>query len=428
MEEEESRRLLILRVGSYAGERALHLALTAVAGVFVARHLGPDGLGLLTYVQSLFGLLAPVALLGLPPILAREFSIRDDWRSVLASALTYQVPVALVTSLAGLLLVASTRAWDAQAVLTAVALAPLPLLSLSQSLRSYLEATQRVRAIVAAGAVGAVTGFVVKVMAVVLEADVWVFALASSIEAACVVAGLAIGIPGRKAFNRIRMYTRGDIARGLLRESWPLLLSAVAVTIYVRVDTVMLALISGDQETGIYAAAARLSEVWYFLPMAALAAVRPRLSRLFASGEMDTYRRTLQRFATAATATSYGAVLGVLFLGDTVIRLLYGESYAASAGVLRLHVLAAPFVFLGVVVGPWFIDRSLSSVVLMRATSGAVLNVVLNLILIPRHGAIGAAIATLISYAGASVVFHAILPSTRPIFALQVRSLLLRWR
>lgn len=171
-----------------------------------------------------------------------------------------------------------------------------------------------------------------------------------------------------------------------------LLLAALAVTIYMKADILMLGLLAGGDETVIYTAAARLSEVWYFIPTAAAAAVRPRLARMFAADQPARYQAATQRFMTAMNAIALVTIMGVLLASDRIIGLLHGRLNAGSdflpaSPVLRLHILSAPFVFLGVAGSQWFGDRGMTRAVMVRSAVGAVLNVAWNLALIlPRTG------------------------------------------
>lgn len=411
----------------YVSERVVVLLLTAVVGVFVARYLGPRNLGLLSYATSVFGLFGPVTLLGMQSVLVREFSTRGDWRPVLTSALASQAPVAVVASVLGFLVIVFSRSFDRDAVALALVLVPVPLLGLSQSLRAYLEAAGRVRQIMVTGMIAAAVASSLKVLGLLMDAPVWAFGAFGTVQAAILFVGLSVAIPGRKRMAAARRHVHREIAGRLVRESWPLLIAGIAVTVYMRADIIMLGLISGDSEAGIYTAAARLSEVWYFVPMAALAAVRPRLNRLFASGAMDRYQFLTQRFMTAATGVSLLAVAAVLIVADVVVRLLYGAEFQASSLVLRVHILASPFVFLGVASSPWFIDRGMTRAVMVRSSVGAGLNVAVNLVLIPRFGALGASIATLCAYALSGVLINGLRFQTRPLFWMQMRSFLFHW-
>lgn len=403
------------------------LVLTAVVGVFVARYLGPSGVGLLSYAASVFGLLAPLTLLGMQSVLVREFSTRSEWRTILTSALASQVPLAALASVAGFLLIAGTRSFDREAVLLALVMLPTPLLGLSQSLRAYLEATGRVRQIVVTGIVSAAVASALRITGLLAGAPVWVFGAFGTAQAVVVLVGLAAAIPGRKRIASARRHVNTDMARRLVLESWPLLVATVAVTVYMQADIIMLGVMSGDEEAGIYTSAARLSEIWYLIPMAALAAVRPRLSRLFVSGDLPRYQRLTQHFMTAAAGVSLLAVGAVLLLADVIIRVLYGSAFQPAGPVLRLHILAAPFVFLGVASSQWFIDRGMTRDLMVRTVIGAAVNVALNLVLIPRQGALGAAVATLIAYALSSVLLNVLWRETRPLFRMQMFGLVFRW-
>lgn len=418
---------MLSEVAGYVSERVVGLFLTALVGVFVARYLGPSGVGLLSYAASVFGLLGPLTLLGMQSVLVREFSTRREWRSILSSALVSQVPLAAFASGVGFAVIVGTRSFDRQAVLLALVMLPTPLLGLSQSLRAYLEATGRVRQIVVTGIVSAVVASALRITGLLAGAPVWVFGAFGTAQAAVVLVGLAAAIPGRKRIASARRHVDTNTARRLVFESWPLLVASVAVTIYMQADIIMLGIVSGDEEAGIYTSAARLSEIWYLFPTAGLAAVRPRLSRLFASGDLPRYQRLTQRFMTAATGVSLLAIGVVLILADAIIRVLYGEAFRPAGPVLRLHVLAAPFVFLGVASSQWFIDRGRTRDLMVRTVIGAVVNVALNLALIPSHGALGAAIATMIAYALSSVFLNCVWRETRPLFRMQLSGFVFRW-
>ncbi len=423
-----SRGGVLFDAASYSFERTIRLALTAAVGVLIARYLGPDGLGLLSYAFSVFVLLGPLSLLGMRAVLVREFSTRDNWQVVLASALGRQLPIAAVGSVLGFVLISTTRSFERDAVLIALALLPLPVLGTADTLRAMFEATGRVRLIVVSGLAAIGVASVVRIVAVLLGAPIWVFAVAGTLDATVMTLGLLLGVRGRKTLRAAAKQFRSDVARDLLRESWPLLIAGFAILLYMRADIVMLGLLADDETTGIYVAAARFSELWYFLPTAAMAAARPRLARLFADGELEAYRGATQRFMTTSLAVSVGAIVVTLLVGGFLIETVYGSDFSAASVVLRIHIMAAPFVFLGVAASQWFIDRGMTREVMLRSILGAVANIVLNLILIPSYGATGVAIATLVSYALASVLINAFFPSTRAVFVMQIRSLRLAWR
>jgi PST family polysaccharide transporter len=104
------------------------------------------------------------------------------------------------------------------------------------------------------------------------------------------------------------------------------------------------------------------------------------------------------------------------------VTLLFGTAYQQAGSVLAVHIWAGIFVFLGVASANWFLIEGLQRYSFYRILSGAVVNVGLNLILIPKFGVIGAAWATVVSQAGANTFFNVFNSKTRPLFFMQCKS------
>lgn len=202
-----------------------------------------------------------------------------------------------------------------------------------------------------------------------------------------------------------------------------MILSGLSIAVYMKIDQVMLGTMGGAQVVGLYAAATKLSEIWYVLPTVAVTALFPTVVK---TRELDEglYYRRLERLFALMAAMSLALALPVTLLAGPIITLLLGSGYEAAAPVLAIHIWAALFVFYGVVQGAWDIAENLAQLAFVRVLCGALLNVALNLWLIPRYGAIGAAIATVIAQATAAVFMNLLHPRTRPVFRCQFRALL----
>lgn len=414
---------------AYVGERGFRLLAAAVSGLLVARHVGPDDLGILSYCTATFGLAASLSTMGMHPLLVREFSTRveSSSRRLLISALAKQVPVAVGAASMALVVLLTTRWSNSDAITTALALLPLPLAALEQTPRAYLEAKKQLSSLVRVGMSSASLAAAARVAGIVCDAPLWVFGAIASLEATAIGLGylgecrLAISV---RDFVALRGSEDG---RRLAREAYPLLLSSVAVTVYMRVDVLMLGALAGNRATGLYSAAARISELWYVVPMAAVGAIRPLLARYRAVGDDATYGVELQRFMFSMNVIAMIAVVFTFALASPIIGATVGSEYSAAAEVLRVHILALPFVFLGIGGSQWFVDYGLGRSLLIRSALGAVLNVALNLLLIPLRGPTGAAVATLVAYATSGMLLNGFSRSARPLLVLQCRALFLRW-
>jgi PST family polysaccharide transporter len=207
----------------------------------------------------------------------------------------------------------------------------------------------------------------------------------------------------------------------LLKAGWPLMLSSIAVMIYMKIDQIMIGQMLGNDAVGIYSAAARISEIWYFIATAVAASVLPAILEAKKNNEAQ-YRQRLQALFDLMTWIAIIVALPVTFFATPLVTMLFGADYSEAGGVLAIHVWATVFVFLGVAGGNWFLAENQQLISLQRTALGAAVNVLLNIVLIPMLGVVGAAWATLISYAVAAMLSDAMQHATRDMFMMKLKS------
>jgi PST family polysaccharide transporter len=91
-----------------------------------------------------------------------------------------------------------------------------------------------------------------------------------------------------------KLYISAERAKKLIRDSWPLIFASISIMIYMRIDQVMLGYMIDDHAVGIFSAAARLSEIWYFIPVVVAGSVFPTILRAKKNSQ-DLYKKYLQR-------------------------------------------------------------------------------------------------------------------------------------
>ncbi len=270
------------------------------------------------------------------------------------------------------------------------------------------------------------------------------FAVSAAVRVALVLAGaqllwFAWVISGEAALAAILMTLRSRAggmhvtvraatwqeARRLAVTSWPLVIAGLSVSIYMRVDQVMLGKLMGDVGVGLFSAAVRVSEALYFLPVAAAASVAPALTALHARSTCEYERRfrQLNRLLVWAALTVAGTFA---VFSRPIIVTLYGPQYLQSAAVLAIHAWAGVLVSLGVCGSLWLTNAGLFRFSMYQTLAGAVVNVLLNLALIPRYGVIGAALATCAAQLASTVIALAVLPATRQLLRLQFAAVIPR--
>ncbi|MEO5885856.1 MAG: flippase, partial [Candidatus Limnocylindrales bacterium] len=365
------------------------------------RHLGPGGFGVLNFSLSLVLLFGTLWTLGLSGIVIREL-VRDPARQaeLLGTVMGLRIAGGIVAFVAALGLAVVLGRDDTTRQAVAILMVGVLALYAFDGIDFWLQAGVRSRHAVIARSLALALASLLNIALIATDASLLAFVAAAALEYGLgglflVVAYVRLGgRPGRWTYQ-------GAMARRLLLASWPLILSGVFNAINLRADQLMLGVMSGPEEVGTYAAAARLSEVWYFVPAAIAASVFPAMVRAHA-GDRPSFDRWMGRLYDLLIALALPIAIGVSLLAGPLVGILYGPDYAASAPILAIHVWAGPFVFLGAALSRWLIAEDRLRFSLVRHSAGAIVNIGLNLVLIPAYGGLGAAIATLVSYAVAS--------------------------
>jgi O-antigen/teichoic acid export membrane protein len=224
--------------------------------------------------------------------------------------------------------------------------------------------------------------------------------------------------------NLARWRVRTDLFGLYFRESIPLIISSIAITLYMRIDQVMVKQLLGNEASGYYAAAVRLSEMWYVVPTLLASTLFPAIVAAKKESEQK-FEKRLQQLMDLLAWASVGFALSMQLLAHWLIVdvLPYGEAYTASAAILQVHVWAGLFVALGLIGSRWMIVEKIQRYAMWQNLLGASLNIALNLFFIPTYGLIGVAWATLLSYFVSAMGLAFMLKRLRPLLRLYLQTL-----
>lgn len=417
-----NRQEIVINSTWLISDKLLRLVVGIFVSAFIARYLGPQRFGLLSYAVAFVSLFSVFAGLGLENIVVRELVKRPaSEKRILGTAFLLQFTAGLLTwgSVLAVVALLPDRV-EGAFWLTAIIAASL-LFHSTRVIEFYFRSRVEGRFIVRAKVVPFLIISSYKIFLVLKGAGLQAFAFAFTLEAALEAFGLVSMYKwqGKKP-TRFR-FDRG-IALETLSESWPLLLSGFSVMVYMKIDQIMLGQMRGAFEVGLYAAAVRISEAWYFIPMFLTQSSFPIIVRSREENRNLYYKR-LQNLFTVNCMTAYLIIFMLVLFSRPIVVTLFGQNYAASANVIVVHVWAGLFLGLGVVQNSWLVTEGLTKISLFRATLGAVTNIILNLFLIPPLGIMGAAIATLVAQILATTLSNLAFRATRPIFVMQLKGL-----
>ena len=401
--------------------------LSMLVGFIIARYLGPGSFGDLSFAIAFTGIFAAVGALGLDSFIIREILNRpEDKNVIMGSAFWMRISVNVLLIPAAVLIYVWFRS---MAVIQDESLAALiafcGLASLFKSFKiieSYFQSQVRSKFVVHVQNVCLVISAGIKVILIILDLPVIWFAAALALDALLVAAGLIIIYHRQARQNISRWQFNASQAKALLRQSWPLILSAVMVSLYMQIDIVMLKT-KGSEAVGIYSAAARISEAWYFIPVAIVTSVFPALIQARKT-DPARYNKRLQNLYDLLIGLSLPVALIISLAADPIIRLVYTDQYEGAGLMLAIHIWSGIFVFLGSASSQYLLAEGLTLISFKRTAIGAVVNILLNLWLIPLYGGIGASIATLLAYFS-STFSVLIFPQTRQQGFMMLRSLFL---
>jgi O-antigen/teichoic acid export membrane protein len=406
------------------GERIARLVLGLVAGALVARYLGPSRLGKLNYAVALVALITPFAQLGLLQTVTRELVLRRDQTGlVFGTAIALRLSGAVVAIVGALLACHLLRPGDTSLLLVVTILASRILAETFQVVLNWFESRIMAGQVVRANLVAIAVSFGAKCVVAAMDLGLPAMAAAFAIEPILMATGWVISFR-RLNPNPIKLHFDRSYATDLLSRSWPLFLSAFGAVINLKIDQVMLGQMSNDHELGIYAAAAQLSELWFFIPILTMNTVFPRLLDRRKTSAL-LYKAYLCRLMDIMVGISLTLAIIYQLVGPPLITLLFGAAYAESGIILQIHIWGSIFIFMRGVFSKWLIAESFTLYSLVSQFAGAAVNIGSNLILIPRYGAEGAAFSTVLSYASSGYLALFLSKRARPMGVMMTRSLLL---
>lgn len=422
------RRTALLKVVGNVGwlfaDRALRLGVGLVVGVWTARYLGPEQFGLLSYASVVLALFSFLTTLGLDNIVISHL-VRDPARrhETLGSAFALKLVGGGLTAILALGAVHILRPADSLSHGLVAILAPCTFFQAFDAIDIWFQSQVESKySVIAKNAAFVVTAFV-RVLLMVFRAPLQALAAVVLLESVLGALGL-VALYHFRGQTLLSWRVSTARARYLLANSWPLMLSGAAIMVYMKIDVIMLQALVNDEAVGVYSAATRISELWYFVPVIVVSSVFPALVNLKRTNEPQYYLRLQELFSFLA-GLGFVTALMITLLSPAVVSLLYGSSYTGAAAILAIHIWAVPFVFLGVAQSPWDIAEGLTRLALQRTILGAIVNVILNALLLPRYAGLGAAIATVVAYACAACLGNVLNTQTRRILWLQLEALFL---
>lgn len=377
------------------GGQIFSLVASFFIGVWVARYLGPANYGLINYAGAFVGMFGFIAGLGVDGVISRDLVRNpEEENKLMGTGFTLKILGATLAFLAVMtanFLVTSTPLTHLLIFLYGLSILITPLGIFSLYFQAKVQAKNNVRAQLVALIISSVLkiAFIFSGLGIIWLVIIYV--LDSLWQA------IGLWLTYRQSRLILPWSFSKPLARRLWRDGWPLMLSGAAAYIYLKIDQVMIGRLLGPVEVGLYAAAVKITEIWYFLPGIICGSLFPAIINAKKT-DAGLYHRRLRNLYWLMLTISVVIAIPISLLAKPLILVLFGPSYLLSASILQIYIWSGVGLFLGWAINQYLMAENQTRLIFLANLVATITNIGLNLWLIPRLGLYGAAVATLISY------------------------------
>lgn len=400
-------------------DKLIRLALGFIVSAWIARYLGPSDFGILAYVLAYLAFFQTISVLGMDGIIVRDIARdKDKAGEVLGTAFILRLTVGFICWIFAIIgMIIFNGIHDEVVYITAIT-GGLLLFQSVDTVDLWFQSQSESRRTVIAKLTAYLLSSSVKIILILNEAPLIAFATIMLFET--VVAAVALVIAYRKypcyqswVFLKQRAYK-------IINESWPFILSGLSISIYMRIDQIMIKEFMGDSELGIYAAVLPFATLWSFIPMTLSISLAPFVAKTKQKGEREYWTCLYTIFRVFAIIAWFVAI-PISLMSNHIVSILLGAKYEAGSVVLSIMAFVNIFINMGIAQSLWILNEGKSKVSLYKTMIGAVVCVAANLILIPKYGLIGASVSALLAQFTSCILSNFLI--CKKIFYLQVRSL-----
>lgn len=376
------------------GCKIIKAILTVIVTMITARYLGPSNYGLISYAASIVTFVTPIMKLGLDSIIVHEIINNPDGEgkilgtTILANLISATLCIIGISSF-----VCIVNKGESETIVVCVIYSMLLLFQAIEMIQYWFQA----KVLSKYSAISMLISYIiVTLFQIYISATgkgIYWFAISYSIDF-FIIAVLLLYTYKKKKGQKLKFSFL--IFKRMFAKSKYYIVSSMMVTIFAQTDKIMLKLMVGNEAVGYYSAAVTSANMISFVFAAIIDSVRPSIFEGKVKSK-ECFENRLKNLYTIIIYCSLIISLILTILSPLVVRILYGKEYIASISSLRIVVWYTTFSYLGTVRNIWIVAENKQKYLWIINFSGAILNVVINYILIPLYGINGAAIASLIT-------------------------------
>jgi len=382
--------------------RILSLGVSLIATFYIARTLGPQNFGELSYATSIVSLLSFFAALASSTVLTRDLTRNPtSEQTILGSAWLIAFSGTIVTTILIAIFVILFP-HDQLTILVIAIIAMAQFLASFQITQNYFIVHTETKLVSIAQLAVHITISLAKIIAMTYHQGVLVLAGILFLEQVLIACSL-IFLYWRTAHHTpLAWKVDRQYAKKLAFDSLPFVIITLSSTISGRIDQVFIKQMIDTSTVGIYNVAVQLTEVWQVIPLMFLAALYPALVNVHQT--KNVYNKRLLALFLTLTFYSIAASAVTFFIAPYFIPLIYGAAFISSIPLVQIYCWALFGTVSGYLATNYLITENKRTAQIVVGLIPMVVNVILNIAWIPTYGATGAAWATVISYSCTPII------------------------
>lgn len=405
-----NQKRFLANVSWMVGGQVVQMVISLVVGMITARYLGPSNYGVLNYCASYIAFFDSLCTLGLNGIIVKEMVLRKDQQGqILGTAIALRCISSFISIIALAVIMMIMESGDLLLLIVAV-LQSIALFFNAFTLIDYwYQAQLKSKYSAVVKNIAYVLTSLYKIVLLILKKDVRWFAFAISLDAVLIAILL---LWSYKKNNGSKLSFSKIEAKILLSQSYHYIIAGIMISLYGQMDKIMLGKMMGQTEVGLYSVAVAISGLWSFIPSALIDSARPVIT-VQRDTNHEFYIKRIKQLYSVIIWLSIAFAIVVSLFGKLIVHILYGDAYLEAVPALIIVCWYCGFSYLGSAKGIWMINENKMKYEKYFTFWGALCNLVLNYILIPYYGIVGAAVATLICQVLTNFVVPLIYKPTR---------------
>ena len=401
------------------GCKIVQSLINLLIGLLTARYLGPSNYGIISYVSSIVAFAMPIMQLGLKQTLVKEFvQATDREGEILGTALMINIVSSILCMIGSVAFVAFVDAGEKEIILVCMLYSMTLLFQATEMTQYWFQSKLLSKYPSIATLCAYIVVAVYKLYLLVTQKSVVWFALSNVLDYFLI--SLILMVIYRKVGGQ-RLGIDWKLGRQMLSRSKYYIIPSLMVMIFQHTDRIMIKMMIGEAETGMYSAAITCIGISGFVFAAVIDSVRPVILEMKTKDQALYETRVIQLYSII-TCMSMAQSVGMALLAKPLVWLMYGPEYAGSARILAVAVWYITFGYYGSVRNIWILAEEKQKYLTGINIAGALANVILNFCLIPIFGAIGAAVASLVTQFFTNVIIGFIFKPIRRNNYLMVKS------